>query len=524
MRYEQKRFQSFSLCDPYNKHWPSNERLASAGFYFKDKKVGMKCFCCDVAIEKWECAEQCPMTKHRALSSKCRFVIGSFCGNIPVGQESVHVGVPIAQQKPTQPPRTSAPGLHFVHGKLQHEVQRPCNGSYNLNPREHVPNRTPNRYDSFDEPSFMISVPPVGEVNGMKRDNRIQPEHLPQYQSTLPHHQPSLNVGHPSLYKGTPTMTHHQNDMTCPSNGLTKYYQESQRLKTFFTWPKESLISGIALAKAGFFYTNKNDVVECCMCSLTVGDWMPGDDPMRIHLQRRRNCPFLMNSNRALQHRHPAPQNMYNRLNQQINKNHQKQQSPKNQHQHFAINTPRIKHLPLNGISQQGFMNPNPQRYPHTSPSPQSPTFNTHQYQMSYQTPFSPHLSYSHVHNKPIQYERNYDNTIPTLSTRHPQNQQKILDPTPGGQEIRLPQNTDEILQIHKANQERARIAYEEAQKEKHNSNRNLCKICQDNTVTITLVPCGHLVLCESCALGMFMCPVCRTEITKTIRTFFDGN
>jgi len=68
MRYELKRYQSFGLCTP-SKHWPSADRLASAGFYYIDERIGMKCFCCDVAVSGWESAEQCPLTKHKYVVS-----------------------------------------------------------------------------------------------------------------------------------------------------------------------------------------------------------------------------------------------------------------------------------------------------------------------------------------------------------------------------------------------------------------------------------------------------------------------
>jgi len=53
---------------------------------------------------------------------------------------------------------------------------------------------------------------------------------------------------------------------------------------------------------------------------------------------------------------------------------------------------------------------------------------------------------------------------------------------------------------------------------------RQSCKICMDNDVEVTFVPCGHLVVCESCALGMKLCPICRLEIVNTVRTYYFGN
>ena len=55
-------------------------------------------------------------------------------------------------------------------------------------------------------------------------------------------------------------------------------------------------------------------------------------------------------------------------------------------------------------------------------------------------------------------------------------------------------------------------------------TDRQGCKICMDNDVQVTFVPCGHLVVCESCALGMKLCPICRLEVQETVRTYFFAN
>lgn len=47
-----------------------------------------------------------------------------------------------------------------------------------------------------------------------------------------------------------------------------------------------------------------------------------------------------------------------------------------------------------------------------------------------------------------------------------------------------------------------------------------LCKICMDNEVGIVFLPCGHLASCVNCAPNLQDCPVCRTAIKATVRTF----
>ncbi|XP_053389566.1 E3 ubiquitin-protein ligase XIAP-like [Mercenaria mercenaria] len=46
------------------------------------------------------------------------------------------------------------------------------------------------------------------------------------------------------------------------------------------------------------------------------------------------------------------------------------------------------------------------------------------------------------------------------------------------------------------------------------------CKICMEQTMCITFLPCGHLLCCERCAVQVKRCPTCREKITGTVKTF----
>lgn len=47
-----------------------------------------------------------------------------------------------------------------------------------------------------------------------------------------------------------------------------------------------------------------------------------------------------------------------------------------------------------------------------------------------------------------------------------------------------------------------------------------LCKVCLDKDVNTVFLPCGHLVTCQDCAPRLRDCPVCRTYIRGTVKTF----
>ncbi|KAI3443790.1 hypothetical protein Pfo_000455 [Paulownia fortunei] len=45
------------------------------------------------------------------------------------------------------------------------------------------------------------------------------------------------------------------------------------------------------------------------------------------------------------------------------------------------------------------------------------------------------------------------------------------------------------------------------------------CRVCLNNEVDVTLIPCGH-VLCWRCSSAVSRCPFCRLQVSKTIRIF----
>ena len=382
-------------------------------------------------------------------------------------------------------------------------------------------------------------------------------------------------------------------NVRCNSNGLSKYSDESKRFKTFFTWPRDAEAQPAALVKAGFFYTEKNDIVQCCMCGLIKGAWRSIDDPLQVHLASRENCPFLKKS-------HPHLFSHYSNNNIKSHLQHSSRtdwsQNPTNmayqQHkthdtspfmtQHLVHgNQPTVKNLYLvNSIGSGGRKPQFQQQQNKTSdihyPSSRQPTQQyIYRKQHPQQQNYHQQQQYPHQQYRPLGEQRfqqiplashpspplihNINSFYPTTPKTHI-NTEKDQQPTTGSKTqyncfddsqfgTRLdekepyvdstnnetlattyPRNAKEIRQLHRLNQERARHAYELEQLncgEAYNNNNNLnclCKICEDNPVAITFVPCGHLVVCESCALGLLMCPVCRKGINKTQRTFFDGN
>uniref|UniRef100_A0A182NXX1 Uncharacterized protein n=1 Tax=Anopheles dirus TaxID=7168 RepID=A0A182NXX1_9DIPT len=67
---------------------------------------------------------------------------------------------------------------------------------------------------------------------------------------------------------------------------------ESDRLQTFTGWPVP-YIRPADLARWGFYYTKRRDIVQCYFCTVELGDWRSHDVVEREHLQWSRYCPLL---------------------------------------------------------------------------------------------------------------------------------------------------------------------------------------------------------------------------------------
>lgn len=82
-----------------------------------------------------------------------------------------------------------------------------------------------------------------------------------------------------SMSSETPTW-----DLTMYDNRLRTFNDSEWKLK--YITPKQ-------MAKAGLYYTGKQDRVRCMFCSTEFDYWRQGDDPLVEHKRKSPQCPFL---------------------------------------------------------------------------------------------------------------------------------------------------------------------------------------------------------------------------------------
>ncbi|NXK71482.1 BIR7B protein, partial [Amazona guildingii] len=71
---------------------------------------------------------------------------------------------------------------------------------------------------------------------------------------------------------------------------------EEARLLTFHSCPRHVAMLSEALARAGFFYTGRGDVVRCFYCNGLVRNWQFDSDPWWEHAKWFPGCEFLLRS------------------------------------------------------------------------------------------------------------------------------------------------------------------------------------------------------------------------------------
>jgi len=67
---------------------------------------------------------------------------------------------------------------------------------------------------------------------------------------------------------------------------------EVDRRKTFKHW-HVPFMDVNQLVAAGFFFTNRGDVVRCAFCGVEVGHWVEGDDAFKDHKRWSPSCEFV---------------------------------------------------------------------------------------------------------------------------------------------------------------------------------------------------------------------------------------
>lgn len=519
MNSEESRLRTFST-------WPSDAavdpaRIAKAGFFHTGQGLEVQCFSCGGKITEWNYGDQV-MAKHKRLDPQCPFVINpSSSGNVPKlntastsspqplplnnnsGDSNDIQSVSVVNIPPTpQSLRNEACRLETYANWPAAHIVSPENlakaGFYSLQLEDKVKCAYCNGIAGFWEPG---DDPKVEHKRHFPYCNFVLSGFNPENISPLPSPNTPLPINNTKLVSSDNLQELGIEAHKGPRQPRCATVES--RLRTFSSWPEELIQTPEMLAEAGFYYVGTGDQVRCFYCDGGLRHWDPEDEPWVEHARWFPTCSFI----RLIK----GQDFIYSCNPQQLPHNNLTPMLHLPQHPNGRIPNPRA--LEISDQDMQVYMNSEPalaalgiglpmgrvkqairQRIQETG-------CNYSSADALIEATLNLQLEDADVPDADIQIQQEVASILSRVV-------EKSLPPQRLEAEKSIPTHT-EVL---------PKLSLEEENRQLKEA--RLCKICMDNEIGVVFLPCGHLTTCVNCAPSLKDCPVCRSVIKGTVRTF----
>ncbi|XP_065169883.1 baculoviral IAP repeat-containing protein 7-B-like isoform X2 [Atheta coriaria] len=494
MNVEENRLQTFA-------DWPSDAqvnpiRIAKAGFFYTKANITVECFACHLRIWEWSYGDQA-MAKHQQLSPECPFVKDpSTSGNVP------NISMPTNSQtnEPREDLLDEAARLRTFATWPATNIVTPESlaraGFFYL------------RHNDLTKCAFCGGI--VGTWEPGDDPDREHTRHFPDCAFVVSTIEPRLE-GSSSVRDGNLAAL---GVNTHKGPKKPKYGTMEARLTTFANWPSDLVQTPEQLAQSGFYYEGSGDQVRCFHCDGGLKHWDPHDEPWTEHARWFPHCGFVAllkgqdfitacapeldaasvkelqaASRRTAQHR--------KEITERDVQTHMLS-APARAALDVGLQVDRVKQAIRDKLERTGagFS---------TGDALIEATLNL---QRDEDENGDDHISRSVTNMLNDVISSLNEPGTPTKSTAKPQTsipQPQVRKTSPDGQ---LPADARPTRKL--SLEEENRLLKE----------ARLCKICMDCEVGIVFLPCGHLATCINCAPNLQDCPVCRSAIKATVRTF----
>jgi len=483
-RSEAARLASFTNWDvPFI----SPEDLAKAGFYSLNQLDSCKCAFCHNCVGDWVEGDD-PMTEHASLFPMCSFVQGHEVGNIPLSEEQV-------------PETPSSPGHDETGLRWSSSHTEP-----NSTPEKGAPNCT-----------YMNSTNPES-IGILKHAGPLHPQY-----ATL-----------------------------------------EARLRTFREWPPALRQQPKELADAGFYYIGLSDQVKCFYCDGGLRNWQSEDVPWVEHARWFSRCVFVRlvkgdeYVKKCLLERPPEKGGMSFDKPRNVSEDDIRRamsQAIVRQVLSMGIDHSRVKMAIKKQLECSGNPFDTPESLISAAFSVQRAQERRNMVENLNPTgALLGRLGESHTrgpgasdrvterweigqHGSGVSEDSEYmeessqqANTISLNRSESTPQTRPIPHTVPSTQPSSLPTTPAPCNAEENFHSLPSDITTGSAEKEKPETDlqsenarlkeQRTCKICMDGEVGVVFLPCGHLCCCVNCAPALKDCPVCRTQIQGTVRTF----
>ncbi|CAH0553031.1 unnamed protein product [Brassicogethes aeneus] len=485
-------------------------KIAKVGFFYTKNAQTVECFACHLQISNWNHGDQV-LSLHRSLSPDCPFVKDPInSGNIPL--------------PPTVPSSSTITNLQNEEDRLATFENWPVShivtptdlaksGFYYLKDRDRTK-------CAFCQGIVMSWEP--GDNPDMEHKR-----HFPRCSYVNSVITPRLFLNKPSTPNNNIALAIRSAEVNQDGDSLNalgvfmhqgpkhlQYATIEARLRTFTLWPAELIQTPDILAPAGFYYEGVSDQVRCFHCDGGLRNWDPIDDPWTEHARWFPTCSFVKlvkgqefvqacniesgPTNDQEKRRGPSVSTQEKPVPKPVIARREVTEREVQEHisspvaiaaLNIGLNLERIKRAIREKLEQTGRSYSQPDALVEAA------------------------LNLQHDEDDSITETDDSSNVrrqirqIPQPNTYMPMDTLDL--------EINVKERTPTSV---KSQTDTKPVTLEEENRQLKEA--RLCKICMDIEVGIVFLPCGHLATCVNCAPNLEACPVCRSAIKATVRTF----
>ncbi|XP_071143576.1 baculoviral IAP repeat-containing protein 7-like [Mytilus edulis] len=462
-------------------------KMAKTGFYYIDGRK-TKCFSCGITYDRWKSGDD-PVVIHKILSPSCALLAEPRFSS-SANQEEQTTVVPNITVSTVDTTTVTSQGLN------QSE-----NASSSPDPRLQISS-------SYNGTSNNVQERPGNQIRSpTNRDRTSSATGNENSQETL-----TSNENHNATENSS---CQHNTEFESLGIHLEKpkypnYACLTVRISSYEGWPSYLDQSPRQMALAGFLFAGYHDYTRCFFCGGGLRNWEAGDDPWVEHARWFPKCTFLKQNKgekfiNAVQKRQAEIDRETNATNENTQETTSRAQTSS-----FAVNTSTtsttqsdiLQTVAARSVIEMGYTDQqviNAFQLLTTSGKDLHSISATDVMHILLDDEAHPQQQGAtadvtqHGHNT----NRTGDHTSDSTSTRC-----NGLDNTVDEQSL-LFDDTENLIEENRQLRD-----------------QRLCKVCLDLEATIAFLPCGHIVCCIDCAPAMRKCPVCRTYVKGTVKTY----
>ncbi|KAK3593109.1 hypothetical protein CHS0354_018234 [Potamilus streckersoni] len=497
MKYEMLRLCTMKTFPERDR--PFAIRIVGAGFYYAGHKDQVICYCCGNRKEGWVLGD-IPLLIHQNMAPGCGFLSNNAVVNVPVRKANC----------------TATPSLAEVRLLT---IQR-SDGS--------------NQSDTAQgESSMMLPSSEQTRINisNMSHQMLVTNKSTPPYQLVSSDGQ--------SVSDSLQSVSAHSCFMEEQPPKYPQYAVKNMRINSFQGWPAEHQQKPEEMAECGFYFAGFSDCVRCFHCGIGLRHWMSEDDPWIEHARWSTSCLYVLKMKGEefvslvkmaveIAEREEAA-----RSNSGGNQEpeHSSETVPAVTTKEVASsNSSTVNSTPSKDVTaSKGITGCNATGAAVSTPSSGNTEIQkyllTDAAQSVLDMGYQPKLVQQAIEKILLKQETEELTGQLILEEVFQIEEETKVQPKPK----QSAQSAEEHKSIGKgaeatdnASSEESKLDLEKIKREHRELHEaTLCKICMENTISVVFLPCGHLVTCSDCAPAMRKCPICRTLIKGTVKTFY---